>query len=102
MRFEGIANWIGLAFGGENVVYDVKAAKLDWAPLKPVNGKISMQVLVDRPMLEICGNDGRVYITKKRANPGPADIPAIKAFATGGSAKLVQLEVNELKSIWKK
>ncbi|KKK72540.1 hypothetical protein LCGC14_2902850, partial [marine sediment metagenome] len=96
----GNASKVGLAFGGEEVAYDVKAAKLDWAPLRAVDGKISIRVLVDRPMLEICGNDGRAYVTKKRANPGPAAIPVIKAFAAGGSAKLVQLEVDELESIW--
>jgi fructan beta-fructosidase len=96
----GDASKIGLAFGTEEVTYDVKAAKLDWAPLKPVDGKISIRVLVDRPMLEICGNGGRVYVTKKRANPGPAAIPVVKAFAAGGRARIVHLEVNELKSIW--
>lgn len=98
----GDASKVALAFGGEEVSYDVKAGRLNEAPLKPVDGKISIRVLVDRPMLEICGNDGRVYITRKRANPGPAAIPVIKAFAAGGRAKLVQLDVNELESIWKK
>ena len=58
-----------------------------------------MQVFVDRPMIEICGNDGRIYITSKREKRG--EVSAIKAFAEGGRAKLVTLEVHELKSIWK-
>ena len=37
-------------------------------------------------MLEIIGNDGRIYIMRKRANSGPATIPAIKAFVAGGNA----------------
>jgi hypothetical protein len=67
---------------------------------EPVDGKISLRVLVDRPMLEICGNAGRVYITRKRASPGPSAISKVKAFVAGGHAKLVQLEVYELESIW--
>jgi len=98
----GDSSKVGLAFGGEEVSYDVKAGRLSEAPLKPVDGRVSIRVLVDRPMLEICGNYGRIYITRKRANPGPAAIPVIRAFTTGGSAKLLELEVNELKSIWKR
>ena len=46
------------------------------------------------------GNDGRVYITKARPKKG--DVESIQAFASGGTAKLVGLEVHELKSIWNK
>ena len=103
MKFElGDASKVGLAFGPEEVSYDVKASRLNGVPLEPVDGKISLRVLVDRPMLEICGNAGRVYITRKRASPGPSAISKVKAFVAGGHAKLVQLEVYELESIWKK
>ncbi len=57
-----------------------------------------MQVLVDRPMIEICGNDGAVCITSGREHRG--DVQQIKAFAEGGTARLVRLEVFELQSIW--
>jgi fructan beta-fructosidase len=101
LKFElGDASKVGLAFGPEEVPYDVKTRRLNGVPLEPVDGKISLRVLVDRPMLEICGNAGRVYITRKRANPGPSAISKVKAFAVGGRAKLVQLEVHELESIW--
>ena len=98
----GDAEKVGLAFGGEDVSYDVKAGTLANAPLNPVDGCVSLRVLVDRPMLEICGNDGRVYITRRRTAPGPHTIPVVRAFATGGKAKIVRLEVSELKSIWRK
>jgi fructan beta-fructosidase len=97
----GDASKLGLIFGDEDVSYDVKKSMLNEAPLKPIDGKVSIRVLVDRPMLEIIGNDGCVYITRKRNNPGPDGIDAIKAYAAGGNATLVKLEVNELKSIWK-
>jgi len=66
--------------------------------MKPVDGKVSLQVLVDRLTIEICGNEGRVCITKARPDKG--DVESVQAFAAGGRAKLIKLEVNELASIW--
>jgi fructan beta-fructosidase len=96
----GTATAIGLDIGGNRINYDVKAGKLNGADLDPVDGKVTIQVLVDRPMLEICGNRGRVYITSAREKKG--DVGTVTAFADGGKAELVSLEVNELESIWKK
>jgi fructan beta-fructosidase len=96
----GNATAVGLDIGGERVTYDVRGSSLSGAAMKPVDGKVSMQVLVDRPMLEIVGNRGRVFITKQREKKGEA--ASVKAFADGGDAKLLSLEVNELKSIWEK
>ncbi len=96
----GQAKAVGLDFGGNRVTYDVAAGKLNGVGMTPVDGKVSMQVLVDRPMIEICGNDGAIYITSGRRRRG--EVSSVKAFAHGGEAKLVFLEVHELKSIWKK
>ncbi len=96
----GGASTVGLEFGKDKVVYDVGKKKLNGADLEPVDGKISMQVLVDRPMMEICGNNGRVFITSGRRGRG--EVSEVKAFADGGEARLVSLEVYELESIWKK
>ena len=67
--------------------------------MKPEGGKISVQLLVDRPMLEICGNDGRVFITLPREERG--EVKTIDVRAEGGAAKLLSLDVYELKSIWR-
>lgn len=67
--------------------------------MKPVDGKVTIQVLVDRPILEICGNKGRVFITRPRGKKG--DVKTVEAFAIGGTARLISLEANELESIWK-
>ena len=107
----GQAKAVGLDIGGNRVSYDVTGNKLNFSPyqghfkfngadMKPVDGKVSMRVIVDRPMIEICGNDGRVYITSGRVKRG--NVSAVKAFAEGGKAKLLKLEVNELESIWKR
>ena len=96
----GSAKTVGLDIGGNRIVFDVKKKTLNGAKMNPVDDKITVQILVDRPMLEICGNNGRVVITKPRGKKG--DVSTITAFANGGEAVLLQLEVNELKSIWKK
>ena len=93
----GQAKAVGVDIGGNRVAYDVAAAKLNGTPMTSVDGKVSMQVLLDRPMIEICGNDGAVYITADRRRRGGVD--SITAFADGGPAKLVALDVHELKSI---
>ena len=51
-------------------------------------------------MIEICGNDGVVYITGERRTRGVVE--SVTAFANGGPATLTALDVHELKSIWKK
>jgi len=50
--------------------------------------------------MEVGGNHGRVVITTARDKTG--DVETIEAFAEGGTATLVKIEANELKSIWKK
>ena len=89
---------VGLEIGGERIVYDVAAKNLDGAPLPAPDSGITIRVLVDRPMLEIIGGDGRVVITRARKKPGQAG--KVVAFAEGGDAELLELSVRELDSIW--
>jgi len=97
----GTAKSVELAFGPTRVTYDAKRHVLNGMPLKPVDGKIHVRVLVDRPMVEICGNRGRVYRTDARPGAGK-EIPAIRLTARGGTATLVEGVVYEMKSIWRK
>ena len=67
-------------------------------PLRPVEGKVRVQILVDRTSIEIFANDGLGYM------PLPA-IPKdndrqLAVFARGGAAKLIALEAFELRSAW--
>jgi fructan beta-fructosidase len=94
----GEAKVVGLDVGGNRIAYDVAARKLQGADLSPVEGRVEIRALVDRPMLEVIGNRGRVVITSPREKRGPVD--AIRAFSEGGTARLVSLRVAELKSIW--
>lgn len=94
----GEAKAIILQLPGRTITYDVTAAQLNQAPLTPVDGQVSIQVLADRSLTEIVGNDGRVFLS----GPGPVRMEAgyISVTAKGGPAKLVTLEAHELKSIW--
>lgn len=94
----GDAGAVGLDIGGNRIVYDASAHRLRDADLSPVDGRVSVRVLVDRVVMETIGNDGRVYITSERSRRGPVE--AITAFAEGGGARLSRLEVYELESIW--
>jgi fructan beta-fructosidase len=96
----GTAKAIDLNLSGRTIRYDAKAQKLNEAPLKPIDGRISIQVLADRSLTEIIGNDGRVYISGR--GPEKLDASEVSVTAIGGNAKLVSLEVHELKSIWNK
>lgn len=90
------AKTVGLDIGGTKVVFDGK--QLFGAPIKPVDGKIRMQILVDRSSIEVCGNDGRVCITKSFRSKD--EIKTIEAFCLTGYANLNLLEIHELNSIW--
>ncbi|NLS96746.1 MAG: hypothetical protein GXX96_31820 [Planctomycetaceae bacterium] len=95
----GDAKRFGLTIGDRTVVYDVAASTLDDMPLAPVDGKIRVQILIDRPSIEICGNDGRVMKTDSFRWQGP--IESIQVFSEEGSVKVDSLEVYELNSAWK-
>ncbi|MHC4506648.1 MAG: GH32 C-terminal domain-containing protein, partial [Planctomycetota bacterium] len=96
----GNARSLGLDIGGNRVTYDTAKKNLNGAQMEPVAGKVTMQVLLDRPMMEVCGNEGAVFITSGRGKRGA--VSAVKAFVDGGEASLVNLEVYELESIWGK
>jgi len=69
------------------------------APLKPVDGKITLEILVDRTIVEVFPNNGRYYF--------PMGVylvdrdPAIKVFSEGGKTTLNNLDIYELNRIWK-
>ncbi len=84
------------------VVYNVRKQELSCqkktASLQPVDGKISIELLVDRTSIEIFGNDGRVYM--------PIGViladnsKSLEIFTKGGNAEVKSLEVYELHSAW--
>jgi sucrose-6-phosphate hydrolase SacC (GH32 family) len=84
------------------VVYNVEKQELSCqgkkAPLKPVNGKIKLEILVDRTSIEIFGNGGKMYMP---IGVILADNPkSLEIFTKGGNTNIESLEVYQLRSAW--
>jgi fructan beta-fructosidase len=87
---------------GQKIAYQAAEKKLSAAgtqiTLEPVGGQIKLRILVDRVTIDVFGNDGRValsYCFLPREGSKPLELAA-----AGGPAKIVSLEVHELKSAW--
>jgi sucrose-6-phosphate hydrolase SacC (GH32 family) len=103
MEFEpGDAEEVKLNIRGTPVVYDVKKKLVAFlgktAKLEPIEGKVKLQVLVDRPSIEVFGTDGRFSMSS--CFLPPSGDKKISLSAKGGTAQVKSLEVWELKSAW--
>ena len=100
----GDAKEIVFTFRGQTVRYDVPKRTLRAidreAPLAPVGDRVKLRILVDRTSIEVFGNDGQASSTN--AFVADPDFKDISLHAVGGTAKMVKLDVYELKSAWKK
>jgi len=100
----GEAAECGFVIRGVPVTYSVEEQRLscrgEEAPLKPVDGKIRLRILVDRVSIEIFGNDGRIYMPMGAILADESK--TLEVFTKGGDVKLTSLEVYQLKSIWGK
>ena len=96
----GTAKSLGLLVDGEEMFgFDCVSNKYNGKALELVDGKVSVQILIDRPMTETFVNNGEMIITSDYKND--LNIESVKAIARGGDAKLVSLEVYELDASWK-
>jgi sucrose-6-phosphate hydrolase SacC (GH32 family) len=105
----GDAAEIGFRLRGETVSYAVAAGKCTVCkrklsclgrsvPLAPVGGRIRLQILLDRTSIEVFGNDGAVSLTSCFL-PEPGN-RGLEAYAAGGVAEIVSMNVCELCSAW--
>ena len=98
----GEAKAVGFGVRGENIHYDIDTQRLTCleksAPLQPIDGRLQFQILVDRTSIEVFGNDGRVSMCSCFL-PDVAN-KRLKIFASGGEARIVSLDVYELRSAW--
>jgi fructan beta-fructosidase len=98
----GHAGEVRFVIRGVPVVYDAAKQELVCRgrrnPLLPVNGKVRLQILVDRTSLEVFGNDGLLYMPMA-AGFAPDDY-TLALTATDAPVRFSFLEANELKSIW--
>ena len=81
------------------VDFNAQFPSVEFAPLKPVNGSVTLRVLVDRSSVEVFGNDGRVTITDQ-VFPDPGS-KAVQVFSQGGRAQLQTITIWRLKSAWR-
>jgi len=98
----GDAQEAGFVIRETPVVYNVQKQELSCckktAPLKSKDGKINLEVLVDRTSIEIFGNGSRMYM--------PIGVPladktkSFEIFAKGGNIEVEELTVYELESAW--
>ena len=70
------------------------------APLKPIGGKLTFRILVDRTYVEIFANKGIVYMPMYAVRD--LSNKSLKVYAKGGSANIEKMTVHEVKSIWPK
>ena len=69
------------------------------AELKPADGKISLRILVDRSSVEIFANKGRIYMPMQAVRN--LNDKSLRIYSKGGNARIEQLTVYEMKSIWR-
>jgi len=98
----GNATEFGFIVRGESTRYTVANNELfclgKSASLTPLQGKIKLEILVDRTSLEIFGNDGRISMSFCFL-PDPRNTN-LKIYSSGGKVRIVSLKVYELRSIW--
>jgi sucrose-6-phosphate hydrolase SacC (GH32 family) len=98
----GNAKSVGLNVRGVKIVYDVEKQELvgnkKTASLKPIDGKIKLRILADRGIREVFANDGRIYMPLGKFTETANK--SLEVFARGGNARVVSLDVYEMKSIW--
>ncbi len=70
------------------------------APARLIDGKITLQIIVDRSSIEVFAGDGEAVISD-RIFP-TANQPMIEVFAGDESARVTDTTLQQLKSIWRK
>ncbi len=100
----GEAEEVGLEVRGVPVTWNARSNTLTChgmkAPLKPVDGKIFLELIVDRLSIEIFGNRGRIYMPiGVILDPMNRKLGLI---ARGGPAHITLLEIYELRSCWER
>ena len=96
---QGTAAQAVLRFGENAATYDFNKQSLDEMPLKLKDGKVTLRVLVDRPMFELIGGDGACYKTSGRGGAGKP-LGKITLTAQGGDLTIESLTVHEMKPAW--
>jgi fructan beta-fructosidase len=98
----GDAREIGFDLRGIKIRYDATKKSLSCekvsTPLEPIQGRIKLQVLLDRTSVEVIANGGLMNLN--HCFVPDADNPTLTLSAQGGQAKVVSLKVYPLRSAW--
>ena len=93
---------LSLTLRGIEVAYSAAAGELTCqgraAPLPPVEGRARLRVLLDRTSIEVYGNGGLVALPL--AVIPVAENQSHALTSTGGTTRIVDLQVHTLRSIW--
>ena len=100
----GDATAFGFSIGGVPVVVDVAKQTITCkgivAPVKPIDGRLRLRLLVDRGSIELFANDGEVALScgtiLSESNK------SIEVYSRGGATTLKSLVVYEMKSAWER
>jgi sucrose-6-phosphate hydrolase SacC (GH32 family) len=88
---------------GTEILYNVKRGVLSClgrqVPLPPVDGKIQIEILLDRSSIEIFANKGLVAMSSCLF--APENSLDLELFTIGGELMVEKLDVYELKSAWR-
>ncbi|HPD47179.1 MAG TPA: GH32 C-terminal domain-containing protein [Anaerohalosphaeraceae bacterium] len=99
----GNARQCGLTIRGTTITYDAEKNTLTCldrsAPLKPQDGRITLELLIDRNSIEIFANHGRIYMPIGKTLPD--DNKNLALFAREGSIVINALTVCQLNSAWR-
>jgi fructan beta-fructosidase len=68
-------------------------------PLKPVDNRIKLEILLDRTSIEIYANDGKTVISNCFTPEGGYE--DIELFSNGGELEVVKMDIYKMKSIWR-
>jgi fructan beta-fructosidase len=89
----------GLRINGFEIEYDARHNRLNDAFLDFEDGKITLEILMDRTSVEIYANGGRLYLSDPH-NSTEHD-KQLDLYNLWGKIHLSKLEIYELDSIWK-
>jgi len=99
------ASRLDLTIRGQLLTYDSSSATLELAgsPAKatvhPSGGKLKLRILVDRGTIDVCAQDGRVFLM--HVFQPDWTMPVLAATAEGGAAVVEMLAIHRLKPAWK-
>jgi len=98
----GDAKQLGFKIRGVPVTYEGEKRELvcgdKTAPVELVDGRLRLEILVDRTSIEIFAQAGRLYMPIGVIPPD--EDRTLEAFTVGGPATVRSLEVYELQSAW--